>query len=130
MARFRIVQSASAGSLVSTSGEPLTMKEPPEDRRVSSRINQSSTIRIRPADSKFAGEVRTTLNVSWDGFYFATSMGHYTSGMIVYVTRDFLSDGLTNREEEGAVVRVDKLKEGRWGVAVHLARGIWRNKAT
>jgi len=106
------------------------MKEPREDRRISSRINQSQTIRIRPAEPNYSEEIRTTLNVSWDGFYFATSIGHYFSGMIVFVTRDFRSNDPTNREEQGTVVRVDKLKEGRWGVAVHLARDAWRNKIT
>jgi hypothetical protein len=98
------------------------MKEPPQDRRISFRINQSWTVRIRPAESQYAEEIRTTLNVSWDGLYFATSIGHYFSGMIVYVTRDFHSNDPANLEERGTVVRVDKLKEGRWGVAVHLSR--------
>ena len=106
------------------------MKEPPEDRRISGRINQSQRVRIRPAESQYAEEIRTTLNVSWDGFYFATSIGHYFSGMIVYVTRDFPSNEPTKREGQGTVVRVDKLKEARWGVAVHLARGAWRNTIT
>jgi hypothetical protein len=75
------------------------MKEPREDRRISSRINQSQTIRIRPAEPNYSEEIRTTLNVSWDGFYFATSIGHYFSGMIVYVTRNFRSNDPRNREE-------------------------------
>jgi len=104
------------------------MKEPPEDRRVSPRINESRAVRIRPAESQYAEEIRTTLNMSWDGFYFATSIGHYFSGMIVYVTRDFRSNDPTNREDQGTVVRVDKLREDRWGVAVHLARGVWKSK--
>lgn len=104
------------------------MKEPPKSRRISSRINQSRTVRIRPAESQYVEEIRTTLNVSWDGFYFATSIGHYFSGMIVYVTCDFRSNDLTNREQQGTVVRVDELKEGRWGVAIQLARDAWKNK--
>jgi hypothetical protein len=106
------------------------MKGPLEDRRISSRLSQSRTVRIRPAEPQYPAEVRTTLNVSWDGFYFATSIGHYYSGMIVQVTCDFISNDLTNREEQGTVVRVDKLKEGRWGVAIQLKRNVWRNKNT
>jgi hypothetical protein len=98
------------------------MNGPPEDRRASSRKNQSQTVRIRPADSQYEEEIRTTLNVSWDGFYFATSIGHYFPGMIVNVTRNFLSNDRTSREEQGTIVRVDKLREGRWGVAVHMDR--------
>jgi hypothetical protein len=106
------------------------MKGPSDDRRISLRINQSRTVRIRPVESRYPEEIRITLNVSWDGFYFATSISHYYSGMIVFVTRDFGSNDPAIREEQGTVVRVDKLKEGRWGVAVHLDRDIWRNKIT
>src|ERR1700722_4521822 len=98
------------------------MKEPPEDRRISSRLNQSEIVRIRPADSKYVEEIRPTLNVSWNGLYFATSIGHYMAGMVLYITRNFRTDGPTMREEKSSVVRVDKLKEGRWAVAVHLPR--------
>jgi hypothetical protein len=106
------------------------MKEPRDDRRVSSRIKQSQTIRIRPAEPNYAEEIRATLNVSWDGLYFATSMEHYSPGMIVYVTRDFYWNDPKNREERGTIVRVDKLKEGRWGVAVQLARDVRKNQTT
>src|SRR4029077_2786972 len=106
------------------------MKEQREDRRISSLINQSQTVRIRPVESQYAEEIRSTLNVTWDGLYFATSIGHYFSGMIVYVTRDFQSSVPANQEKQGTVVRVDKMKEGRWGVAVQLARDVGTNKIT
>jgi hypothetical protein len=106
------------------------MKEPRKDRRVSSRINQSQTIRIRPADPNHAEEIRTTLNVSWDGLYFATSMEHYSPGMIVYVTRNFCRNDPKNREEHGTIVRVDKLKKGRSGVALKLAKDVRSNQPT
>jgi hypothetical protein len=105
------------------------MKGPPEDRRVSKRINQTQTVRIRPVEAQYAEETRSTLNVSWDGFYFATSVGHYFPGMAVLVTRDFYSTDPAKSEEQGTVMRVDKLKEGRWGVAVHIPRDVWRTKA-
>jgi hypothetical protein len=97
------------------------MKAPRVDRRNSSRINQSQTVRIRPAESQYAQEIRPTLNVTRDGLYFATSIGHYFSGMIVFVAQDFHPAASANQETQGTVVRVDKLKEGRWGVGVHLA---------
>ena len=106
------------------------MKELREDRRISSLINQSQTVRIRPVESQYAEEIRPTLNVTWDGLYFATSIGHYFSGMNVYVARDVPSSDLANREKQGTVVWVDNLKEGRWGVAVHLARDVGTNKIT
>ena len=63
------------------------MKEPPKDRRISSRTNQSKTVRIRPAESKYAEEIRTTLNVSWNGLYFATSIGHYFPAWLFILRR-------------------------------------------
>lgn len=106
------------------------MKEPREDRCISSLINQSQTVRIRPVESQYAEEIRPTLNVTWDGLYFATSIGHYFSGMIVDVAREFQSSDPANQEKQGTVVRVDNLKEGRWGVAVQLARDVGTNKTT
>jgi hypothetical protein len=100
------------------------MKEPREDRSISSLLDQTQTIRIRPVELQYAEEIRPTLNVTWDGLYFATSIGQYFSGMKIYVARDFQSSGPANREKQGTVVRVDKMKEGRWGVAVHLARDV------
>jgi len=98
------------------------MKVPTEDRRISSRINQSQIIRIRPADPQFVEEIRTTLNVSWNELYFATSMGHYCPGMVIYISRNFRTSGLAGREEKGTVLRVDKLRRDRWGIAVHVPR--------
>jgi hypothetical protein len=106
------------------------MKELREDHRISSLINQSQIIRIRPVESQYAEEIRPTLNVTWDGLYFATSIGHYFSGMNVYVARDFQSSAWVIHEKQGTVVRVDNLKEGRWGVAVNLARDVGANKIT
>jgi hypothetical protein len=95
------------------------------DRRNSTRINQSQTVRIRPAEPQYAEEIRPTLNVTKDGLYFATSIGHYFSSMIVYVARDFSPTSAPDQEIEGTVVRVDKLKEGRWGVGIHLDSKDW-----
>lgn len=106
----------------------MTMIHRPEDRRTSSRLNQSQTVRIRPAESEHPQEIRTTLNVSRDGFYFATSMGHYATGMVVYVTKDFQVNDPDNREEEAVVARVDQLKEGRWGIAVRMEGNVRPNK--
>jgi hypothetical protein len=100
------------------------MKDQREDRRISSRTKQSETVRIRPAESKYPDEIRTTLNVSWDGLYFATSIGHYFPGMVVYIARDYRTNEPTRKEEQGSVMRVDKLREGRWGIAVHLPRPV------
>jgi len=111
-------------------GDTFTMKELREDRRIPSLINQSQTVCIRPVESQYAEEIRPTLNVTWDGLYFATSIGHYFSGMNVSVARDLQSSDRAHQEKKGTVVRVDNLKEGRWGVAVHLAQDDGTNKIT
>jgi hypothetical protein len=102
------------------------MKAPPKDRRLSSRINQSWTVRIRPAESDYAEEIRTTLNASWDGLYFATSLGHYYSGMIVHVTPDFHTNDSKNREEgrhgrAGGQIEGRQVGRGHLLVPKHLA---------
>jgi hypothetical protein len=94
------------------------MAGPPEDRRVTKRVKQTQTIRIRPAEPEYSDEIRLTLNVSWDGLYFATSKGHYSCGMTVYVTRNYRPSAAENIEERGKVVRIDQLREGRWGIAI------------
>jgi|SRR5665213_133042 len=110
--------------LVSASGDTSTMDEQHEDRRISSRTRESETVRIRPVESKYPDEIRMTLNVSWDGLYFATSIGHYFPGMVVYITRNYPANDPTRKEELGSVLRVDQLRYGRWGVAVHLPRPV------
>jgi hypothetical protein len=44
--------------------------------------------------------------------------------MNVYVTRDFLPGDPMNRAERGAVVRVDKLEDGKFGVAVAFTSAV------
>ena len=105
------------------------MKGPREGRRISSPINQSQTVRIRPVESQYVEEIRSTLNVTWEGLYFATSIGHYFSGMIVYVAQSFQPTASAKTESQGTVVRVDKLKEGRWGVGVHMPSKAWPKMA-
>jgi hypothetical protein len=109
------------GAIVAASVDTWPMNGPPEDRRLSKRVKQTQTIRIRPADPKFAEEVRLTLNVSWDGLYFATSKHHYCVGLEVFVTRNYRPQDTDTLEEKGSVVRVDELRAGRWGVAVKFA---------
>jgi hypothetical protein len=102
----------------------MEMKELRNDRRVSSRTSQSRTVRIRPVEPNCPEEIRSTLDVSWGGLYFATSIGHYFAGMVVYLTLDFHGPDPMNRECRGTVIRVDNLKPGRWGIAIQLDKDI------
>jgi hypothetical protein len=93
--------------------------ESPE-RRNQPRIDLSQIVRIRPFDPSLPPEYCTTYNVSHDGLYLATSAGHYAPGMRVYVTSDFQPGSPLNRAVAGVVVRVDKLEDDKWGVAIHI----------
>jgi hypothetical protein len=62
------------------------------------------------------------LNVSRSGLYFATTTGHYFPGMELYVTRNFRPGDPMNLEEMGEVVRVEKLKNGKSGVAIRILK--------
>lgn len=82
------------------------------------RAKLSQPVRIRPFDSHYPEEIGVTQNVSRKGLYFETSLGHYFSGMEVYVTRNFHPGDPMSRDEAGDVVRVERLRNGKWGVAV------------
>ena len=90
------------------------------ERRQAQRENLSEPVLICPCDPEYPEEVCTTLNVSRNGLYFATSTEHYFPGMNVIVTLNFRSDDPMQREYIGDVVRLDRLEDGRWGVAVRI----------
>lgn len=91
-----------------------------KERRRQPRTNLSQVVRIRRFDPSWPPEDCTTLNVSQDGLYFATSEGHYALGLNVYVTSDFRTTSLINYAMEGVIVRVDRLENEKWGVAIHI----------
>jgi hypothetical protein len=84
------------------------------------RAKLSQPMRVRPYDSHLPEEICVTKNVSRGGFYFETSRGHYFAGMYAHVTRNFQKGDGMSREEVGHVVRVERLKTGMSGVAVHI----------
>jgi hypothetical protein len=91
-----------------------------QNRRRESRVKLAQLVRIRPLDPICPAETCTTANVSPSGIYFATSLEHYCPGMNVYVTRNFRPDDPTNREDAGTVVRVEKLRNGKVGIAINI----------
>ncbi len=90
------------------------------DRRRQPRTSLAQVVRIRPFDPALPPEYCTTFNVSPEGLYFATSSRHYSPGTNVYVTSDFQPGSPLNHAMEGVIVRVDKLDDETWGVAVHI----------
>jgi DNA-binding NarL/FixJ family response regulator len=98
------------------SAVPLEARE----RRRRPRMNLAQVVRIRPFDASLSSEYCTTTNVSQDGIYFATSSDHYAPDMNVYVTSDYRTGSPMNHALTGLVVRVEKLEDGRWGVAIQI----------
>jgi hypothetical protein len=91
-----------------------------EDRRRSRRVNISKPVRVRPSDPKYKDEVRNTLNASRNGLYFATWAEHYYVGMSLGVTFPYASVDLGNGESVGRIVRIDRLPDGRFGIAIQI----------
>ena len=91
-----------------------------KERRQTQRENRSEPVRICPCDPLYSEEVCTTLNVSRDGLYFATARDHYFPGMNVIVSLNLRSDDPMNREYVGDVVRLERLEDGKWGVAIRI----------
>jgi hypothetical protein len=86
--------------------------------RRSARVKLAQSVRIRPADSRKPEEVCTSVNISDNGMYFEATATHYYPGMEVFVTRN--AADANPSEEHGSVLRVDKLENGKVGVAIHI----------
>jgi hypothetical protein len=77
--------------------------------------------RIRPSDPRREEEVRSTLNRSHYGLYFATWTEHYYMGMRLNVTVPYSSAvDLCNSEQVAEIVRIERLTDGRLGIAVRI----------
>jgi hypothetical protein len=88
--------------------------------RLTPRETLSEPVLVRPCDPQYPEEICTTANVSRSGLYFVTSTNHYLIGMNLIVTLNFGADDPRHREQIGDIVRIDKLGENRWGVAVRI----------
>ena len=91
---------------------------PRRELRRNPRAKISKPVRVRPSDPKYQEEVQTTLNASRDGVYFATRAEHYYLGMHVRVVFPYASNDLCSMELLGEVVRIERLPDGRRGIAV------------
>jgi hypothetical protein len=98
----------------------IYMQTAAKEYRLAPRENLSEPVRVRPCDPQYPEEVCTTLNVSRNGLYLVTSTEHYSVGMNVIVTLNFGPDDPMHREQIGDVVRVEKIEEGVWGVAIRI----------
>jgi hypothetical protein len=98
------------------------------ENRVAGRLKMQRTIRVRPSipGSKVAEEILDTLNVSRNGLYFGTASGSYYEGMRLFVTYPYSSvPGAINRDYVAKVMRVDRLPNGLYGVAIQFSSTIY-----
>ena len=91
-----------------------------QERRKAPRVKLPRRVRVRPFDFRLAEEVCMTANVSRTGLYIETSAEHYYTGMNVSGVRNFQPEERVHREETGTVTRLEKLNDGRWGVAIRI----------
>jgi PilZ domain len=93
------------------------------DNRVSRRAKISRPVRVRPSEPRddHFEDLPISVNASKTGIYFVTRLHSYYPGMRVFVTFPFSSPhDPMNCEYVAQVVRVEKLENGKTGVAVNL----------
>ena len=94
-----------------------------KDRRGTRRVRLHQKLRVRPSSAKDGEfeDINQTENASKRGIYFRTWILSYFVGMRVSVTLPYDSATDSNsREYFGQVIRVEKLEDGKRGVAVQL----------
>ena len=93
------------------------------EKRRSPRARLSWPARVRPSQptADEFDEVLVTSNSSRGGCYFTTDNARYRAHLRVFVMVPY-SDvlGAINRDYVGEIVRVDKLEDGRRGIAINL----------
>jgi hypothetical protein len=96
------------------------MQTAAKECRLTPRENLSEPVLVRPCDSQYPEEICTSTNVSRNGLYLVTSNDYYFVGMNVILTLNFGADDPMHREQIGDVVRVEKLDDEKWGVAIRI----------
>jgi PilZ domain len=93
------------------------------NKRRHRRAKMARPMRVRPSEPRDAhfDDLPVSVNASKEGIYFTSRQESYYPGMRVFVTFPFTSrHDPMNCEYVGEVVRVEKLPNNRFGVAVHL----------
>jgi hypothetical protein len=92
-------------------------------KRRSRRANIARQVRVRPSEPRddHFEDLPVSVNASKEGIYFTSRRDSYYLGMRVFVTFPFSSaHDPMNCEYIAQVVRVEKLPNGKSGVAIHL----------
>jgi hypothetical protein len=102
---------------------PEVPKKEYAELRRSRRAKIARTLRVRPSEPRddHFEDLPVSVNASRHGIYFTTRRETYYPGMRVFVTFPYSSpNDPMNCEYVAQVVRVEKLPNGKLGVAVHL----------
>jgi hypothetical protein len=92
------------------------------DRRRRHRVKLPLLARLRPFDPRYGQleEVQSTLDFTREGLYFTTWLEHYCLGMFVLVVFPDSSAASVRLECLGKIVRLERLADGRLGIAVQF----------
>jgi hypothetical protein len=102
---------------------PEEVKKQYAEQRRSRRAKIARTLRVRPSEPRdeHFEDLPISINASKEGIYFTTRRESYYAGMRVFVTFPYSSPhDPMNSEYVAQVVRVEKLPNNKFGVAVHL----------
>jgi hypothetical protein len=91
-----------------------------KERRREPRTNLSQVVFIRPIASRLPPDFCRSLNVSQGGVYLATLACYYVPGMGVYLMSGFQPGSPMTYAMAGIVVRVQRLEDDNWGVAINI----------
>jgi len=91
-----------------------------QERRANPRVKIARPLLARPLGPEYTEEVQTTSNTSRNGVYFRTRSSHYYVGMSVSVILGYAPNDPCNSKSFGQVVRIDRLKDGAFGIAVQI----------
>jgi PilZ domain len=110
-------------SVVTKASMPEAPKTEYDEQRRSRRAKIARPLRVRPSEPRdeHFEDLPISVNASREGVYFTTRRETYYPGMRVFVTFPYSSPhDPMNCEYVAQVVRVEKLPNGKLGVAVHL----------
>jgi len=102
---------------------PEEAKKSYAEQRRSRRAKIARALRVRPSEPRdeHFEDLPISVNASKEGIYFTTRRENYYAGMRVFVTFPYSSPhDPMNSEYVAQVVRVEKLPNNKFGIAVHL----------
>jgi hypothetical protein len=121
--RARLQQSLYTFNSNSKANMPEKLEKSVSDKRAGHRAKIARPVRVRPSEPRddHFEDLPISVNASKSGIYFTSGVKSYYPGMRVFVTFPYSSPHDTmNCEYVAQVVRVERLENGKSGVAVHL----------